>query len=388
MKVLLTDAQQRTCLYVARSLGKRKIEVFMGENAWLSPHFLDPTKVLGFRSNFCKGFFFYPHPADTSTFISYMTKLAKKYDALIPISEDTIIPICENAEKFNNVLLPNFQDLEVALDKKSVTEKCLKLGIPTPQTFFPDHPSEVEKLADRLNYPAIVKWRREQITYPRYRICNSKKDLIQAYETMHRIQKNPLIQEQIEGFGTGFFALFDNKHRLKAYFIHRRIREFPISGGPSSCCESFWNKQVLEYGLKLLKALNWIGIGMVEFKFDRRDGAPKVMEINPRFWGSLPLAILSGVDFPYLLFRLITGEDFSPILQYRLNVKCRMTNDVMALWHTLRHSKNKLEAMKTIISSIPIKYVDFDFEDPPTSLLMIKPILKSIATMPKQILGI
>lgn len=39
---------------------------------------------------------------------------------------------------------------------------------------------------------------------------------------------------------------------------------------------------------------------MVEWKVDLRDGRPKLMEINPRFWGSLELAVRSGVNFPSL----------------------------------------------------------------------------------------
>jgi len=122
-----------------------------------------------------------------------------------------------------------------------------------------------------LNYPVIVKWRREGIEYPRYRMCYSNEELLQKYNIMHKMQSNPIIQEQIKGFGTGFFALFDKNHKLKAYFIHRRIREYPLSGGPSTCCASFWDELILEYGLKLLKALHWVGIGMVEFKFDSKD---------------------------------------------------------------------------------------------------------------------
>jgi len=43
---------------------------------------------------------------------------------------------------------------------------------------------------------------------------------------------------------------------------------------------------------------------MVEFRVDARDGTAKLMEVNPRFWGSLQLSILSGADFPYLLYNL------------------------------------------------------------------------------------
>lgn len=382
MNVLLTNAQQRICLYVTRSLGARGVNVFAGENAWLYPHFSDPTKVKSFRSKFCKGFFFYPHPADSRSFISFMAKIAENYDAFIPITEDTIVPICKHADKFDNILLPQFSDLSVALDKKKVVELCLKLGIPVPQTFFPNSQTDLKELAKKLNYPVIIKWRCEGIGYPRYKIAYSEKDLLHKYEVMHETQASPIVQEKIDGFGSGFFALFDKNHELRAYFSHRRIREYPISGGPSACCTSFWDERILRYGLKLLKALHWVGMGMVEFKFDYRDNIPKVMEINPRFWGSLPLAILSGVDFPYLLFKLIRGENFSPVLRYRLNIQCRFTNDFKALGEILQKSKNKYAAMKTIVTSLPTRYADFSRKDPLTSIIMMKPMLKMITKIP------
>jgi predicted ATP-grasp superfamily ATP-dependent carboligase len=47
------------------------------------------------------------------------------------------------------------------------------------------------------------------------------------------------------------------------------------------------------------------------------------MEINPRFWGSLALAIAAGVNFPYLLLRMARGEKFKPVERYTLGTKCR-----------------------------------------------------------------
>ena len=46
---------------------------------------------------------------------------------------------------------------------------------------------------------------------------------------------------------------------------------------------------------------------MVEFKRDERDCRFKLIEINPKFWGSLGLAIAAGVDFPALAFRAACG---------------------------------------------------------------------------------
>ncbi len=73
----------------------------------------------------------------------------------------------------------------------------------------------------------------------------------------------------------------------------------------------------MELGLSLLKSLNWIGVAMAEFKVDPRDGIPKLMEVNPRFWGSLHLAIVSGVDFPYLILKMAEGRNLIRCLLYR-----------------------------------------------------------------------
>ena len=47
---------------------------------------------------------------------------------------------------------------------------------------------------------------------------------------------------------------------------------------------------------------------MVEFKRDLRDGTAKLMEINGRLWGSLQLAITSGIDFPNLFIDFLNGK--------------------------------------------------------------------------------
>ena len=71
---------------------------------------------------------------------------------------------------------------------------------------------------------------------------------------------------------------------------------------------------------------------MVEFKVDPRDNQPKLMEVNPRWWGSLQLSILSGVNFPYLLYKLITEGDVEPVLNYEVGVRCRWLLPGDILW--------------------------------------------------------
>jgi predicted ATP-grasp superfamily ATP-dependent carboligase len=62
---------------------------------------------------------------------------------------------------------------------------------------------------------------------------------------------------------------------------------------------------------------------MAEFKVDPRDGRPKLLEVNPRFWGSLHHAILCGVDFPWLLYRMAVDGDVERVTGYQVGVKSR-----------------------------------------------------------------
>jgi predicted ATP-grasp superfamily ATP-dependent carboligase len=77
------------------------------------------------------------------------------------------------------------------------------------------------------------------------------------------------------------------------------------------------------YSETLLKALDWHGIAEVEYRLDSRDNMPKLMEINPRFWGSLCVAIKAGVDFPYMLYRMSMDGDTKSTFSYKTGVKGR-----------------------------------------------------------------
>jgi predicted ATP-grasp superfamily ATP-dependent carboligase len=172
--------------------------------------------------------------------------------------------------------------------------------------------------------PAVIKPR---ISSGSFGIAYVKKreDLVPCYQRIHTRYPFPLIQEWIpDGGGTfGFSALFDEASNVQAAFVHKKLRMYPVEGGPSTLREGVEHPQVMELGLSLLRSLNWVGVAMAEFKVDPRDGIPKLMEINPRFWGSLHLAIVSGVDFPYLILKMARGEGFAPILHYSVGKHCR-----------------------------------------------------------------
>jgi hypothetical protein len=83
------------------------------------------------------------------------------------------------------------------------------------------------------------------------------------------------------------------------------------------------DRELVAGSASLLRQLDMQGPAMVEFKVDSRDGKPKLMEVNGRFWGSLQLAIDAGIDFPLLYTQLIQGVQIDPAFRYRSGVQSR-----------------------------------------------------------------
>lgn len=62
---------------------------------------------------------------------------------------------------------------------------------------------------------------------------------------------------------------------------------------------------------RLLQALEWRGLAQLQFLIPG-DGQPRLIDFNPRFYGSLPLAVRAGANHPDIWARLATGRPFTP----------------------------------------------------------------------------
>lgn len=312
MKIFVTDANYKHALGAIRSLGSHGFEVVAGS------HF---TNAQGFYSKYASGKVVYPNPRDEQKFVNFMLDYVKnnKIDVLLPIGYITTVVLSKNKEKFDpyvKIPVADWLSMEKASNKDQTMALAKSIGVDVPKSY-----NSIEEIE---HYPVVVKGIKESghIQY-----VNSAKELskINTHEA--------IIQEYIQGEGYGFFALFDHGQPL-AYFMHKRRREYPITGGASTSAVSIYDEKLKETGLKLLKALNWHGIAMVEFKKDAKSGVFKLMEINPKFWGSLDLAIASRVDFPYLAVKMALGEQFKPVEKYLIGLKYRwlFPDDTVRLW--------------------------------------------------------
>ena len=75
---------------------------------------------------------------------------------------------------------------------------------------------------------------------------------------------------------------------------------------------------------KILEALNWHGEAGMEWKYDEKTDDYYFLEMNPRFEGSLDIAIKSGVNLPRLLIEIMNGKEVSDNIHYKENVHYRL----------------------------------------------------------------
>ncbi len=342
MEVLVTDGDQRATLAVVRALGRAGISVAVGESR--------PASLAGV-SRYCAKSVCYPSPADDGkNFLKFLTEESQtgQYKLLLPMTDLTMQLISSVRDSLApRVCLP-FPPaalLNRVQDKRETLLLAREVGISYPETYLSDETETLEAAAKRINYPVVIKPRFSRYCQDGHWVIGSvtyapdAASLLATFRALHAQIPRPLVQEKIQGEGRGVFLLIWNGE-LKAAFCHRRLREKPPWGGVSVYCESVpLDKSLVEKSFALLRALDWQGVAMVEFKMDNRDGRPKLMEVNGRFWGSLQLAIDAGMDFPLLLYRAALGDNIPPQLDYKVGVKSRwLLGDLDHLLIRLAHS--------------------------------------------------
>ena len=171
---------------------------------------------------------------------------------------------------------------------------------------------EARRAVETFEWPVVLKpqtsRRFDQAGVEAFTVTYAE-DMSRLVERMSQFEGRcpVLLQEYFQGEGHGVELLMRDGTPLAA-FQHRRLREVPVSGGASAFRESVpLDPTLYDYAVRLLKALRWTGLAMVEFKVGK-NGA-RLMEINGRVWGSLPLAVHSGMDFPARLARMYLCDE-------------------------------------------------------------------------------
>ncbi len=350
--VFVLDANQRSALAAVRSLGKHGLRVVAAD---------DSKPTLGGSSRYCADSFVYPSPyKDPSRFMKVLSEELARHDcpALFPMTDVTTVLLAHFGETLPPVRLriASLDALESLTDKWELYQIATKLKLPTPKTQRMD-PAKLLAGSTDMPFPYVIKparsqtwigsgWLKGSVHY-----IFSLSDIPRAFASDPHLSRIPyLVQELVPGRGQGIFALFD-RSRPVTFFAHKRVREKPPTGGVSVLSESApLDPFLLDIAKELLSAISWDGVAMVEFKVTA-DQRPYLIEVNPRFWGSLQLAIDAGVDFPWLLYQLATGTTVDSPEGYKTAVRCRwILGDLDSLYLTLRSDLPLGQKLRSVLN--------------------------------------
>jgi predicted ATP-grasp superfamily ATP-dependent carboligase len=316
MNAIILDGQLKSALSAVRSLGKSGIALSVGA---------ERETGMALHSKYASARFVYPSPYTNQDGFIQAVKAEAIRIGDMPIvyafSDATYLLLYAHRKDlcaYMTLIFPDPKSVEIAFDKAATYSLARVSGIPTIPTYMPVTNEEVIQLGLSLSYPAVVKTRRSVTWKNGIGVFGSAKfiqngnELIDTFfNCKETLGEAPLVQELLLGEEYGV-EMLARDGKVFALVTHHRIRSLSPTGGASVLKETLHAgdlKNMLEtYAQKLVEKLAWSGPIMVEFKVDSDARTPYLMEINGRFWGSLPLSIISGVDMPLLFYKMAKGE--------------------------------------------------------------------------------
>lgn len=378
MNVLVLDGNQNQAVASVRSLARAGHTVFASEAALWS-------KAGWSRAS--SGTVQYAAPTqNVAAFLESIIAFIRQHPGtlLLPMTEATTLPISAYRDSLiaadARLVLPEHENVLRAFDKDETTRLAASLGIPVPTTTLITSPEQAHDVSKSMQYPVVLKPRTSEElragslrTGGRPRYAHDSTEFDDAYRDISKRSSAVLVQQYIPGEGMGYFALMHHGE-LRAEFAHRRIRDVHPTGSGSAVRISIDpDPEIRRQSLAILSALCWHGVAMVEWRV--QPGYPPVfIEVNGRFWHSLPLACYAGMDFPALLARMAENGDIEPTFGYQRSVRCRWllgdARHLVEVWKGPPRGypgkyPGRLRALIDVLTPVPGTYHDlFQWKDP------------------------
>ena len=196
-----------------------------------------------------------------------------------------------------------------ALDKLELTRAAEAVGLRAPRT------EEAGETVTHLAGPLIVKARLHSILLPGApgrldtSIARTPREANQAIAAIRSAGVEPILQEVVEGELMAFQAVIDRGGKMLGAVQQTSPRTWPPDAGSSARSHTLaLDERLADHVAALLRRLGWFGLAQLQFIAPRDGGAPRLIDLNGRFYGSLALAVASGSNLPGIWARLATGR--------------------------------------------------------------------------------
>jgi predicted ATP-grasp superfamily ATP-dependent carboligase len=279
--------------------------------------------ALGLRSRYALPLLCPDPTSEEERFAAFLRELVELLPApapIFPTHDDGLAAVARAAGSIGGGLLypfPGWEVLEPLQRKRFQLERAEEAGVAIPATRYPNSAAEARAAVEELGLPLLVKpsepigfrklYRRQAFR------CDSAAELDEAYAKAEPFV--PMLQEVVPGSDSALYTVgsyLDREGRALGIFCGHKLRQTPPGVGTCRVGETLWLPELVADSLRLLGACGHIGLSQVELKRDERNGAFKLMEINPRLWQWHSLSAACGVNLPLIAYRDLTGDPPAP----------------------------------------------------------------------------
>ncbi|MEJ2373982.1 MAG: ATP-grasp domain-containing protein [Pseudolabrys sp.] len=370
-------------LAMARSLGRHGISVgFVTENQLITQH----SRYVRFSTTWAG--------ANGDSAAAKLLEIGRRYGlagwVLLPGGDTETLMIARHRDElasFFRVTTPDWNTAQWALDKHLTYQRADALGIAHPQTY---HPADRQEVADLdCRFPLVLKpaTRLEDNAFTlgkAWRVDN-KAALLSRYDQAVAVTggaTNIVLQELIPGGGASQFsyaALWDRGQPVVS-LVARRLRQYPIEFGyTSTFVETIENAEVEAPAVRFLQSLDYSGLVEIEFKYDNRTQQYMMLDANIRCWTWIALGHRAGLDFPYLLWQLATGQPVIPGKARAGVAWMHFSRDLVAALQEMKAGRMlPIDYLRTLRAST--EFAALAFDDPLPGILDLPLLVARVLT--------
>lgn len=324
--VLRPDHHGSLCLI--RTLGRLGVNVY-GVGA--------ESRSAGMMSRYCRDkFLTNGNSSDPRLLVGFLQEVSHKIGRRPILTCTTDVSsrfIAENADALRSFYL--FPEIPNALvqslcDKKLMYFLCKQHKIPTAETLFPQSRQQVMEFLFNGSalFPMMLKGidggALEQRGHPRMVIVRNQQELLEKYDQMEdHANPNLMLQEYIPGGDDSvwMFNGYFNAHSECLFgFAGQKIRQHPVYTGATSLGICLRNEIVETTTKNFMKRIGYRGVLDIGYRFDRRTGEYKALDINPRVGATFRLFLAAnGMDVVRAMYLDLTGQPvpFAPACEQR-----------------------------------------------------------------------
>jgi protein-tyrosine-phosphatase/predicted ATP-grasp superfamily ATP-dependent carboligase len=351
-RVLVLGDDTRAFLAVARSLGRAGFEVHAAPIDFSSPALASRYVAAIHRLP--------PYSLSAEVWAAALRKTIMGYaiDLVIPCDDRSLLPLHRHARALGRVrlALPNAEAMRAFFDKAETRRLADEAGVPVAHGRLLAAEESADAIVEELGLPLALKPRASYTlgqapAKTPVRIVRSRAALAEALARIDR-PEDWVVERVFPGVGVGLSVLAGEGRILEA-FQHRRLREASETGGSSDRVSEPIDPRILAAAEALARRTALSGVAMFEFRREARSGEFVLLEVNARFWGSLPLAVAAGCDFPADLARLLLAGIPPPAAPYRSGVRRRdLGGDYYRIIRTAE-ARSRVAGMATLALELP-----------------------------------